>query len=87
MSRAKKYSATHVQIFKLHCKVYFVGRLSFRMFVLKKFCVLSKNFLCNFDTYAYHYVPISIVKSIAFAGLIQNERMNVKIPTTKDEFK
>ena len=64
-----------------------MGRLSFKLFVLKKFCDFSKNFLCNFDPYVYQYVLISIVKSIAFAELIQNERMNVKIPATKDEFK
>ena len=43
-----------------------MGRLSLRMFFLKKFYDLSKNFLCNFDPYAYHYVLISIVKSIDF---------------------
>ena len=64
-----------------------MGRLSLKMFFLKKFCDLAKTFRCNFDPYAYHYVLISIVKSIAFAELIQNERTNVKIPTTKDEFK
>ena len=60
-----------------------MGRLSLKMFFLKKFCDLAKNF----DLYAYHYVLISIVKYIAFSELIQNERMNVKIPTTKHEFK
>ena len=35
-------------------------------YFLKKFYDLSKNFLCNFDPYAYHYVLISIVKSIDF---------------------
>ena len=64
-----------------------MGSLSLIMFFLKKFCDLANNFLCNFDPHAYHYVLISIVKSIAFAWLIQNEGMNVKIPTTKDEFK
>ena len=50
------------RILKLLCKVLFVGRLSLKMFWLKKFCDLAKNFLCNFDPYAYHYVFISIVK-------------------------
>ena len=38
--------------------------LSLKMFFLKKFCDLAKNFLCHFDPYAYHYVLIdlSIVK-------------------------
>ena len=68
--------------------MYFVGRLSLIMllFVLK-FCDLSKNFLCNFDSYAYLYVLISIVKSTYFAylNLCNEMRMNVKIPTAKDE--
>ena len=33
-----------------------MGRLSLKMFCLKKFCDLTKNFLRNFDPYAYHYV-------------------------------
>ena len=49
-------------ILKLLCKVHFVGRLSLKIFFLKKFCDLAKNFLCNFDPYAYHYILISIVK-------------------------
>ena len=33
-----------------------------------KFCDLSKKKnLCNLDVYAYHYVLISVVKSINFA--------------------
>ena len=87
MSRTKKYSETHIKFFKTTLQGAFVRRLSLKMFFLKKFCDLAKNFLCNFDPHAYHYVFISIVKSKAFAGLIQNEGMNVKIPTTKDEFK
>ena len=44
-------------------------------------------FLCNFDSYAYLYVLISIVKSTYFAYLnpCNEMRMNVKIPTAKDE--
>ena len=43
--------------------------------------------MCNLDACAYHYVLISIVKSIDFAWLNPyNEiRKNSKIPTMKDE--
>ena len=54
-----RLSRHYTAIFKGLCKVYFVGRLSLRMLLLKKFCDLSKNFLCNFDPYAYHCVLIA----------------------------
>ena len=39
---------------------------SLRMFFLQQFCDLLNKFPCNCDTYAYHYVLISIVKSKDF---------------------
>ena len=65
----------------------FCGKTVIQNVLFEQVLGFAKKILCNFDPYAYHYVLLSIVKSTAFAELIQNERMNVKIPTTKDEFK
>ena len=65
MSRAKQINATNVKNFQTTLQGVFCGK-TVTQNALSKFCDLSKNFLCNFDPYAYHYGLISTVKSIDF---------------------
>ena len=78
----------HAKIFQTALQDVFCGKtVTHEVGFFFKFCDLSKNFLCKFDSYAYLYVFISIVKSTYFAYLnpCNEMRMNVKIPTAKNE--
>ena len=84
----KKYSAIHANIFQMVLQDVFCGKtVTHNVLFFLKFCDLSKDFLCYFDSYAYLYVLISIVKSTYFVYLnpCNETRINVKIPTANDE--